>query len=68
MTISSSITKFEIEVFTDILKKNKVTGAEKNKHLIMFGEAKANGEAECYPDFEFDKFVTAYCKYWGLKE
>ncbi len=64
MEIVSYTTKWEVLKLIDILKKNRVTGEEKNLHLVMFGEAKANAKLGYG---QFDTFLLAYCRFWGLK-
>jgi len=64
MEIISNTSRYELEKIITILKKNRITGEEKYKHLIMFGEAKVHAQMTPY---ELDRFILAYCNFWDLK-
>ena len=70
MRIKATIGEWQISEFLEILKRNKLkkNSSEYVKHLIMFGEAKANAEyLEGEASFHYRNFVEAYKKYWRLK-
>jgi len=67
MRIISNIAEWQIEEFIGVLKKNKIKkgSSEWMKHLVMFGEARANAKVRTAD--EHDEFVEAYKAYWRLK-
>lgn len=69
MRIRSTIGEWQINEFLEILKKNKIkkNSSDYVKHLVMFGEAKANAQyLEGEASFNYDNFVECYKEYWGL--
>ena len=70
MKIKSTIAEWQVNEFLEILKRNKIkkSSSEYTKHLVMFGESKANAQyLEGEASFDYDNFVEAYKIYWKLK-
>ena len=67
MQIRSTIAEWQITEFLEVLRKNKIKKGSDEflKHLVMFGEARAN--ASIRTSDEHDEFVVAYKAFWGLK-
>lgn len=67
MNITSYTTKWQVYKIVEILEGNgyKPTDEEFQKHLVMFGESRANAKIQGGEDF--DDFVENYCRYWRLK-
>jgi hypothetical protein len=67
MRISSTIAEYQINEFIEILRKNKIKKGSDEwiKHLVMFGESRAN--ANIGASFNQADFLVAYKEYWRLK-
>ena len=67
MRIRSTVAEWQVTEFVEVLKKNKIkkSSDEFLKHLVMFGEARANANIRTAE--EHDEFLIAYKEYWRLK-
>ncbi len=63
MSITSNIAGFHVQMVRKIADENNLTGFDRDKHFLMFGNALANAAKEIVTIDDFYEFVEKYKKF-----